>query len=142
MARYQQIIEELILTGGRHLTAEQIYLRLKESHPSLVLATVYNNLNELTRQGRIRRISLEGFPDRYDAPTRHDHLVCTVCGGLTDLPLPDLTEWIEQQTKTPIEGYDLKIHWVCPKCRAAQGTTARHNRRMPARHPPSFSPSG
>lgn len=58
------------------MTAEQIFLELKKEEPKVVLATVYNNVNGLCREGRIRRISVEGQPDRYDKIQRHDHLVC------------------------------------------------------------------
>ncbi|WP_242957047.1 transcriptional repressor [Faecalibacterium sp. An122] len=86
----------------------------------VVLATVYNNLNSLCQQGKIRKISVEGCPDRYDRNTRHDHLVCRRCGSLADIHLEDITAQLEQQTGFAIDGYDLKIQYLCPRCRAAQ----------------------
>ena len=118
--RYAAIILDLINHSGTHLTAEQIFLRLKQTHPSVVLATVYNNLNTLHQQGKIRKISIEGQPDRYDRNTRHDHLVCRRCGGLSDICLSDLTADLERQTGFSIDGYDLKIQYLCPRCRQAQ----------------------
>ena len=52
--RYGEKILELICTSGTsgvHMTAEQIFLALKKEYPSVVLATVYNNLNSLYQQG-------------------------------------------------------------------------------------------
>lgn len=115
--RYETSILDLIRTSKEHMTAEQVFLTLKQTHPSVVLATVYNNLNSLYEQGKIRKISMEGGPDRYDNVTRHDHLVCRRCGSLADVHLPDLTPELERQTGVCVEGYDLKIQYLCPKCR-------------------------
>lgn len=116
--RYGDIIFEIIDKSDTHMTAEQIFLALKRMYPSVVLATVYNNLNMLFQQGRIRKISLEGYPDRYDKNTRHDHLVCRRCGKLSDIYLPDITDDLEKQMGFSIEGYDLKVQYLCPECRA------------------------
>ena len=115
--RYGTIILGLINASNSHMTAEQIFLALKQDYPTVVLATVYNNLNTLHAQGKIRRISVEGYPDRYDKNTRHDHLVCRCCGQLSDLYLADITGDIETQVGFPIESYDLKIQYLCPQCR-------------------------
>lgn len=116
--RYENQILEIIRTSHTHMTAEQVFLTLKQSCPRVVLATVYNNLNSLYQRGKIRKISVEGHPDRYDKNTRHDHLVCRRCGSLLDIHLADLTRDLERQTGFPIEGYDLKIQYLCPQCRA------------------------
>ena len=82
MSRYAELILELINQSQGHMTAEQIFLELKKTEPRIVQATVYNNLNALCQEGLIRKLSLEGSPDRYDKILRHDHLVCRKCGAL------------------------------------------------------------
>lgn len=116
--RYETAILEMIRASGDHMTAEQVFLALKKRYPSVVLATIYNNLNSLCQQGKIRKISMEGSPDRYDRNTRHDHLVCRRCGRLSDVELADLTRELERQTGVAIDGYDLRIRYLCPQCRA------------------------
>jgi len=117
--RYEDSVLETINTSQEHLTAEQIFFRLKERYPGIAMATVYNNLNSLCRQGRIRKITIDGEPEHYDQNrTRHDHLVCAVCGRIEDIDLPDLTQTIEAHTAFPVLGYDLKIRYLCPSCRA------------------------
>lgn len=118
--RYGNSILEIINGSEAHMTAEQIFLTLKRQYPSVVLATVYNNLNDLYQQGKIRKISVEGCPDRYDKNTRHDHLLCRRCGRLADVYLSDFTAELEQQMGFQIEGYDLKIQYLCPQCRREQ----------------------
>lgn len=118
--RYADSILAIIQAATEHLTAEQIFLKLKQQYPAVVLATVYNNLNALYQAGQIRKISVEGQPDRYDKNTRHDHLICRRCGQLADIHLSDITDQLEQQVGFSIEGYDLKIQYLCPRCRAEQ----------------------
>lgn len=116
MTKNAEQILRIIETSDGHLSAEQIYLRLKEENQSVVLATVYNNLAFLYREGLIRKISVEGCPDRYDNIRRHDHLVCRNCGKLSDILLEDLTETLQRQTGIPILSYDLKINYLCEDC--------------------------
>ncbi len=118
--RYESKILEIISSSHAHMTAEQVFFTLKQECPGVVLATVYNNLNNLCQQGKIRKISVEGCPDRYDRNTRHDHLVCRRRGSLADIHLADITAQLELQTGFAIDGYDLKIQYLCPRCRAAQ----------------------
>lgn len=117
MTRYGQNILEIINMSEDHMTAEQVFFALKKRFPAVAMATVYNNLNSLYEQGHIRKISVEGQPERYDKNTRHDHLICSGCGRLMDISLADLTGELERQVGFPIEGYDLKIRYLCPDCR-------------------------
>ena len=116
MTKNAEYILEIINHSNEHLSAEQIYLRLKERNQGAVLATVYNNLSILYKQGLIRKISLEGCPDRYDKIKRHDHLVCRYCGKLSDILLDDLTESLQKQVGIQILSYDLKISYLCEEC--------------------------
>lgn len=116
MTKNARCILEIINSSKEHLTAEQIYLRLQEKNPKAVLATVYNNLSSLYEQGLIRKVSVSGYPDRYDATKPHDHLVCKKCGRLSDIKLPDLTKQLQQQLDVPMLSYDLQINYICTEC--------------------------
>ena len=116
MTKNAEQILKIINTSGEHLSAEQIFLRLKEVNQGVVLATVYNNLASLYKQGLIRKISVEGCPDRYDNIQNHDHLLCKNCGKLSDILLEDLTEKLQKQIVIPILSYDLKINYICEDC--------------------------
>ena len=117
MTTYAKKILELIEASDCHMTAEQVFHALRQVYPKVALATVYNNLNRLWEEGRIRKVSIEGMPDRYDRIQRHDHLVCRKCGKLMDIDLGDLTEQFEKTAGIPILSYDLKLHVLCEACR-------------------------
>lgn len=117
MSKYADKIVEIVLNSREHLTAEQVFLEMKKTYPKVVLATIYNNLNMLVSEGKLRRISIEGSPDRYDRTTRHDHMICMKCGALSDITIQDMTQMIERQTGGKILSYDLKINYICSKCK-------------------------
>ncbi|EOS47015.1 transcriptional repressor [Lachnospiraceae bacterium JLR.KK009] len=123
MTKNAAYILEIINHSDSHLTAEQIHQQLKEENKSVAQATVYNNLSSLYQQGMIRKISVEGHPDRYDKMRRHDHLVCRNCGKLSDILLEDLTEQIQKQVSIPMISYDLKVNYICDECRQKMQNT-------------------
>lgn len=116
MTKHAEQILGIVNNSGEHLSAEQIFLRLKETNRGAALATVYNNLSFLCREGLIRKISVEGCPDRYDKIKRHDHLVCRHCGKLSDVQLDDLTDMLQKQVKVQVLSYDLKVNYLCEEC--------------------------
>ena len=112
MTKYEKQIYEIVNSSQSHLTAEQVFSELKKVYPAVSQATVYNNLNKLYGAGRIRRVSVEGSPDRYDRTVKHDHLVCRRCGRLTDVCLEDLTDSLKRQLGGEFFSYDLKIFYL------------------------------
>ena len=118
MTKYERAIYQIVTASREHLNAGEIYNRLRKLMPQVVQATVYNNLNKLTEAGLIRKISIEGMPDRYDAVYKHDHLVCNHCGKLTDISFNDISSSLKNQLGQDFLFYDLKVYYVCPDCRA------------------------
>lgn len=121
MNKNAAFILEMIRSSDEHLTAEQIYQKLTADTHRMSLATVYNNLTQLYEAGQIRKISSEGYPDRYDKTVKHDHLICRKCGRLTDVSLEDLTERLQAQVDEEVLSYDLKISHFCSSCRDDDG---------------------
>ena len=120
MRKYEKLIFDIIYKTPRHLTAEDIYAELKVQEPKVVLATIYNNLNSLHEKQLIHKVVVDGMPDRYDSIERHDHLVCSKCGNLTDFKFQELTETLESKLGTRIQGYDLNVRYICPSCKKQQ----------------------
>lgn len=117
MTKYEKKIYEIITASRDHLTAEQVLAALREIFPNVSQATVYNNLKKLCAEGLIRRLSVEGTPDRYDRISRHDHLICEKCGRLADVCFEDLTASLRAQLGSEILSYDLRVSYICPDCR-------------------------
>ena len=117
VTKYGKKILEIVSSSHSHMTAEEIFDVLRQTYPTVVLATVYNNLNRLWQDDLIRKVSVDGMPDRYDRIQRHDHLVCKQCGRLLDIDLGDLTKQLEKKAGLSILSYDLKLTYLCEDCK-------------------------
>lgn len=117
MTRYAQEILDIVNCSHEHLTAEEIYLNLKNGDSKVVLATVYNNLAKLTKEKLIKKISFDEGKDRYDKIIRHDHLICSKCGKISDVTYQDLTEQLKNTLGVDVLSYDLKINYICEECK-------------------------
>ena len=117
MTKYEKAIYEIIATSHALLSVTQIFEKLQNRYPNVVLATVYDNLNKLWTAGLIRKVSMEGMPDRYDTVQKHDHLVCRRCGKISDICFADLTAPLRSQLGEDFLFYDLKVFYLCPECR-------------------------
>ena len=81
MTKQRAAIIKVMRENCGHFTAEEIFLLANEEYPSIVRATIYNNLNGMVEEGSIRRICQSGQPDRFDRnPIPHEHIICTGCG--------------------------------------------------------------
>ena len=91
MTKQKKLVLTIIERSHGHLSAEEIFFRAREEMPNIALGTVYRNLNALTEEGIVRRITLPGTSDRFDTMIRpHDHLICQRCGRIKDV---HLREW-------------------------------------------------
>ena len=117
MPKYAEEILAAVTGLQRHPTAEQVFMEMKKEHPSIAIGTVYKHLNALAEEGLLHRITESGSPDRYDRTERHDHLICSRCGKITDVCLPDMQERIREALGQEILSYDLRIRYICPACR-------------------------
>ena len=117
MPRYAEEILATVTELQRHLTEEQVFMEMKKEHPSIAIGTVYKHLNALAEEGLLHRITESGSPDRYDRTERHDHLICSRCGKIADVRLPDMRERIREALGQEILSYDLRIRYICPACR-------------------------
>ncbi len=103
-----------------HPTAEQVYLSVKKSIPSISLATVYRNLRLLESEGKILKITTENG-DRFDGHTHeHYHFTCTNCKNVLDLELGDNVKinLLPKDFAGTISGHELMFFGKCPTCKA------------------------
>ncbi len=120
MTRQRQLILDIINGSHIHPTAEQIFFLAKQQMPKIVLATVYNNINALTDQGLIRRVTVHGEPDRYDSShIVHEHLKCDKCGELCDIFMGNMLQELREKSGINISSYELNMHYICDKCRSS-----------------------
>ncbi|CAN5241650.1 transcriptional repressor [soil metagenome] len=113
------ILREVRDAGG-HMTAGEIYERVREKNPTVAYGTVYRTLHLLAEHGVILEFPFGDQASRFDGRIeRHDHVHCTVCGQLKDVDVPSalLARHVaEEQTGFAIDGHQTIFIGICPKC--------------------------
>ncbi len=132
MTSQRSIILDEIRKTHAHPTADEVYVLVRRRLPRVSLATVYRNLDVLTRAGLIRTVELGGCPRRYDGRVDdHIHVRCLECGRVDDVAdalLARARSRVEKVSGYSISGHHLEFAGVCPDCqRRARGRRRRKN---------------
>ena len=102
-----------------HPTAETLYAELKESMPSLSLATVYRNLKQLEDWGDVVSVVTDGAR-RYDYNTEpHSHFFCRECGAVIDYMTgaEEILEIGRRNFAGIVETCSSNFYGICPDCK-------------------------
>ena len=75
--------------ADKHLTAAEVFERVRQQDPRIGYGTVYRSLHLLVEHGLIQELTFADQSSRYDGRTdRHDHVHCNICGALFDVEVP------------------------------------------------------
>lgn len=114
-----------IIEQNPHLDADEIYRRAQATLPQIGLATVYRTLNLLKELGLVRTIDLGENHGHFELQAEdHVHLVCTNCGRVTDIPLPNALRQAAQRRGFVVRRTKLEIFGLCHAC-AHEGASAK-----------------
>lgn len=138
-----------ILVGTQeHLSAMDIFARLRASNPDIGLTTVYRTIDLLDAAGLIRRVS--GCGDvrfeyrRGDREDHHHHLICTACRRIInyrDFESEELSlvrrteERLARKHGFLIRDHNIEFLGLCAECRPGgdrsliQAAVARPSKR-------------
>jgi Fur family ferric uptake transcriptional regulator len=87
----RRAVVEALLSGGHHVTADEIVAKVAERHPEVHRATVYRTLDRLEAAGVITHVHLGHGPSTFHLNERpHHHAVCSSCGAVVEVPLAAL----------------------------------------------------
>ena len=116
----------MILTSLRHasghLTAAEIFERVKEKYPYVDISTVYRTLTVLKDLHLIAETDM-GVGDatfEWVAAERHHHLICRQCNGVTQLDhhyLAEVGARIEHDLRFRADLDHFAIFGLCATCR-------------------------
>lgn len=104
------------------VTAEQVFLTLKEEDVSINLSTVYRVLDTLVSKRLVTKQSIIGESRALFEINRmvHKHyLVCVGCKKIQSIescPLEAYEKSLEEETQYTIAGHKLDIYGYCPEC--------------------------
>ena len=121
--RQRDIILDAFLSSDRHLSIEELYLKLRAKHPNIGYATVYRTLKLFAESGIAREMQFGDGQTRYEHVAEgehHDHLVCTSCGTIVEFEnetIEQLQDQVAESYGFIIETHKLELYGTCSKCR-------------------------
>jgi Fur family transcriptional regulator, ferric uptake regulator len=87
----RMVIEGLGQTR-EHVTADILARWIQHAHPEVHLSTVYRTLDSLAEWGIITQVRRPDGPSFFHLAPSHEHVVCAVCGRITDVPTAEFVE--------------------------------------------------
>jgi len=114
-------VAEAVVGTHEHLTAQEIFERVRERFPHITIGTIYNTLEVLTATGIIQPLP---FPrgTRYDTNLEpHVNLVCIRCGHIEDYEdekesLQRLAQEASRKSSFHIVSQHMDIYGFCAAC--------------------------
>ncbi len=118
----REMIVEALAHSDKHMTAEEIYAKVKDRSPVINLATIYRTLDMLVAEGMASRSDFLNSKVVYAANYHggHLHLVCRHCGTVMEAEqdlLDPVEETLEQQYQFTGDFDHLTIMGLCSDCR-------------------------
>ncbi len=111
-----------------HLSAEEVFLLVKERFPEIGMATVYRVLDLLNELQIVQKVNFGDGAARFDlraanSPHLHHHLICTRCGSVEEIMedwLVALEKRVEREYGFTVTDHRLDFQGVCSACQAKE----------------------
>lgn len=121
--RSQDRILNLLKMLDRAISAQDIYMELRNRNESMGLATVYRSLDALKLEGTVQVRTLANGESLYSTmqEDRH-HLTCLQCGTSIPIdrcPVHDLENQLHQSYQFKIFYHTLEFFGLCSQCQLA-----------------------
>ena len=103
-----------------HINIEELYRQMREEFPSVSLATIYKNINQMVENGLVQEVKLPTQKSVYEIVKEpHLHMVCDRCHKIEDIVV-GTDKIIEEAEK--VSGYEIldsfiTLRGICPECR-------------------------
>jgi Fur family ferric uptake transcriptional regulator len=121
--KHRNSILEVIEESSQPITADSIYLKLKEQGVSISFSTVYRVLDTLIGKGLIIKTSVtdenKGLYEINSMEHKH-HLLCVKCRRMLSVdgcPLEEYERELEEKLGFSIKGHKLEMFGLCDKCK-------------------------
>ena len=128
--RSQERIFNLLKTIKKGISAQDIYVELRNTNQSMGLATVYRSLEALKLEGMVQVRNLANGEALYSlAQQDKHHLTCLQCGvsiPIHQCPVHDLEDQLESSHKFKVFYHTLEFFGLCSQCQVNQATGISH----------------
>jgi len=114
---------ETLYEENQPLSAEDIYIKLKEKTVDINLSTVYRNLEVLVNNGLATKLTFPGDSKalyEYNRLGHRHYIVCIECKKILAIehcPLQEYETSLEKETGFKINAHKLVMFGCCPECK-------------------------
>ncbi len=131
----RRIILNLLSKTSKHLSAEDIYFRVRGINPSIGFATVYRTLDLLTNMGIVQKFAFGDGKARYELITtssknaHHHHLICTKCRKIINYNdfvdeekelIKKTEEALSRKHRFDIKSHIIHFYGLCGNCKGGE----------------------
>lgn len=118
MTRQRQEVYRLLQEQRDHPTAQDVFMRVKDTLPNISLATVYNTLEALVQHGLVRQVNFDREPSRFCPNLAdHGHFHDKVSGTIHDVtfkPGVCLADVLELPPGAVVTGIEITLRGELP----------------------------
>lgn len=118
-SKQREVILNVLNSTNTHPTVSWIHSEARKTLPNISLGTVYRNLTELKKNGKIIEVSVEDGFQHFDGNANtHLHFYCTKCHNIYDCACPEnqLKSYLETELGCNITEQKLIFNGVCKNC--------------------------
>ncbi|MEB3289661.1 MAG: Fur family transcriptional regulator [Leptolyngbya sp.] len=118
--RSQEKILSALKGMGQPISAQALYIEMRQEGSTLGLATIYRALDALKLEGAVQMRTLPSGEALYSLPQedRH-HLTCLQCGSsiaIDECPVHELEQQLHKAHQFRIFYHTLEFFGLCPQC--------------------------
>lgn len=119
------MVLDVVYHNNGHLTADEVFERVRSLSPYVDLSTIYRTLVFLKQNGLIGELRLEGGPARFEAVRlghEHHHAVCSGCGRMLEIDPADLNvldSTLRRKYGFEVNLVHLTLSGLCAECVAS-----------------------
>jgi Fur family transcriptional regulator, ferric uptake regulator len=118
--RSQECILQVLQSLNRSISAQDLYIELRNQGQSIGLATVYRSLEALKLAGVVQARTLGTGESLYSSVQEDKHhFTCLQCGSsipINECPVHDLEEALNKSHHFKIYYHMLEFFGLCPQC--------------------------
>jgi Fe2+ or Zn2+ uptake regulation protein len=121
LTKQRKLILEELKKLKTHPTAPELYIKLRKKLPNISLGTVYRNLEILSQEGKILKISCDNF-NRFDSYiNQHPHFFCKSCQKVFDIKQQINLQFnknsFERKTGSKVLKANIILCGICKNCK-------------------------
>lgn len=133
---YEEILNKTNLKATKHrlsileelesneltITAEDLYIKLKDRGVCISLSTVYRCLETLHEKGIVKRSNLPDYNKavyEFNHNDHRHHLICIKCHKMLPIigcPLEGYEKLVESKFGFTVKGHNLEVYGCCDVC--------------------------